>query len=475
MRQEPLPSMRKELSLINHREGFSIVEVMLAGSVFVLLVTALVGAYLYGQESTALAGNRARATLLAEEGMEATRNIRDAGFNNLTDGTHGLSVTGNEWNLFGSSDTTDIFTRIITIATVDTKRKNVTSQVTWQQNPQRNGSVTLVSRFTNWIASGIGDWVHATTTSSVDLSGNNNGLKVALSSNYAFIIRSGGSPDFVILDISNPSSPSQTGSLDLTGTLVNIAVSGNYAYVTSNNNSAELQIIDISNPSSPNLTGTYNATGNTDGSGIFVSDTTAYLGRSDNGSTDEFLVINISNPSNPSLVGSLNTSGDANEITVLGNYAYIASGNNVQELQIVNIATPSNPILSGSYDLSSNTDALTIAGFGSTIVIGQGTTLYTINISTPSSPAILGSINTQGTVNDINLGNSNMYVFTADSNNSKEFQVIDISALANPSELSNINIPGNNGLFGIVYDSVNDRVYAVSNTDNQEFFVFSPQ
>lgn len=134
----------------NVQQGFSLVEVILASAVFVLLVMALVGAYLYGQEATALAGNRARANMLAEEGLEAVRNIRDDGFFNLTDGTYGLTTTGNQWNLSGSQDITDIFTRQVVISTVDSNRKSVIANVSWQQNPQRNGLVSLVSYFTNW-------------------------------------------------------------------------------------------------------------------------------------------------------------------------------------------------------------------------------------------------------------------------------------------------------------------------------------
>src|SRR3989338_8775947 len=132
--------------------GFSLVEVILSSAVFAMLVTAFVGAYLYGQESTALAGNRARATLLAEEGLEAARNIRDAGFSNLADGAYGLTTTSNQWNLSGSSYATDIFTRQLTISSVDAKRKSVTANVIWQQNPQRIGLVSLATRFTNWQA-----------------------------------------------------------------------------------------------------------------------------------------------------------------------------------------------------------------------------------------------------------------------------------------------------------------------------------
>ena len=135
--------MNKNLQTTHYKlqtsNGFSLVEVILASSVFILLVTSLVGAYLYGEESTALAGNRARATLLAEEGLEATRNIRDAGFSNLIDGAYGLTTTSNQWNLSGSSDATDIFTRQLTISSVDAKRKSVTANIAWQQNPQRTG------------------------------------------------------------------------------------------------------------------------------------------------------------------------------------------------------------------------------------------------------------------------------------------------------------------------------------------------
>lgn len=132
------------------RKAFSLVEVLLAGAVFSLLVTALVGAYLYGEEATMLAGNRARAVFLAEEGLEAARNIRDADFANLSDGTYGLSISGNQWNFSGASDTQGIFTRSVTVAPVSAHRKSVMSTITWQQNAGRTGTVSLVAYLTNW-------------------------------------------------------------------------------------------------------------------------------------------------------------------------------------------------------------------------------------------------------------------------------------------------------------------------------------
>ncbi|MDD5416184.1 MAG: prepilin-type N-terminal cleavage/methylation domain-containing protein [Candidatus Daviesbacteria bacterium] len=132
------------------QSGFSLVEVLLAVSVLGLIVIALVGSLIYGQESTVLSGARSRATMLADEGLEAVRNIRDAGFSNLTDGPHGLAISGNQWTLSGTSDTTDIFTRSLTITSVDANRKQVISNVTWSQTPQRSGAVILTTYFTDW-------------------------------------------------------------------------------------------------------------------------------------------------------------------------------------------------------------------------------------------------------------------------------------------------------------------------------------
>ncbi len=132
--------------------GFSVVEILLAGSLLVVIVTAFVGAVIYGQESTVVAGGRARAAFLAEEGIEAVRNIRDESFSNLADGTYGLAVSNYQWIFSGSSDTTDGFVRQINISTIDASstRKIITSNVTWQETAQRSGTITLTERLTNW-------------------------------------------------------------------------------------------------------------------------------------------------------------------------------------------------------------------------------------------------------------------------------------------------------------------------------------
>ncbi|MFA5125033.1 MAG: type II secretion system protein [Patescibacteria group bacterium] len=137
------------------QSGFNLVEAILSVAVFGLMITALVGAWLYGQQSTAIAGQRSRAIFLAEEGLEATRNLRDANFSNLTAGSHGLVIAGNVWTFSGVSDLIDsYYRRQISIRPIDANRFQVTSTVAWQQTQQRWATITLATYLTNWQVQG---------------------------------------------------------------------------------------------------------------------------------------------------------------------------------------------------------------------------------------------------------------------------------------------------------------------------------
>lgn len=132
------------------KNGFALLEVMLSAALFLIITLFAVQAYLYGEEALTLSGERQRATLYAEEGIEALRNIRDANFATLVNGTYGLATSTGAWTLSGASDTDGEFTRRITISSINADRVIATSTVTWNQNAQRNGSLSLVSYLHNW-------------------------------------------------------------------------------------------------------------------------------------------------------------------------------------------------------------------------------------------------------------------------------------------------------------------------------------
>lgn len=133
------------------------VEVILSATLLLLLAVFAVRAYLYGVESIALSGSRQRALDYAEEGLEAVRNIRDSSFDNLSVGTYGLSTSTGQWVLTGTSSTNGEFTRQISIASASTSRKIATSTVTWAQNSQRSGSLSLATYLDDWAKVSVSD------------------------------------------------------------------------------------------------------------------------------------------------------------------------------------------------------------------------------------------------------------------------------------------------------------------------------
>ncbi|MFA6520908.1 MAG: prepilin-type N-terminal cleavage/methylation domain-containing protein [Candidatus Gracilibacteria bacterium] len=460
------------MNIKKQNKGFSLIEIILAAGLFALLATGIFGALIYGEESPSTFGRRVQAVFLADEGLEAVRNIRDSAYVNLTDGAHGLAVSGGQWAFSGTQDINDIFTRQVQIAAVGTKRKMVTSTVTWNQNEQRAGSTSLVTYLTNWMAAGHGNWALPQQVSSLNLLTNANGLKIKYANNYAYIIRNGNGNNFYVIDLTNLAAPTVVGSINLTGVPVNIDISGNYAYITTNGNSEELQIVNISNPVAPALVGIFNAPGNADGSGVFVNGTTVYSLRVSS-ANDEFIVINASNPAAPTSLGSLDLGADANEIVVLGSYAYIASADNSQEIQVVNISNPASMSIVGSLNITGNTNATTIDGFSNIVALGRGSNVYIVDVTNPLVPATLGSIAVSDGLNDLVFDANSDYVFLAKDNGTQEFQVLDISTPAAPVSVGTFNLGG--AVDGIAYDSVRDRAYSVGVANAAELVILAPQ
>ena len=133
----------------NMSRGFSLVEIVLASGVLALLSIIFLGILTYGQESTVRAAQRERAIFLAQEGLEATRSIRDQNFVNLTSGNFGLLANG-QWSLVSQPEIIDVFTRTISIADVDAHTKQVISKVQWKQSGASLVDISLSTLLTDW-------------------------------------------------------------------------------------------------------------------------------------------------------------------------------------------------------------------------------------------------------------------------------------------------------------------------------------
>lgn len=130
----------------NYKKGFSLIEIMLSVSMIAVFVIIFITAIIDSQEANLLTSKRNIATRLSEEGIEALRNIRDDSFSNLVDGNYGLTIIDNKWSLVPASDVTNNeYTRSIVISTINPKMKQVKSTITWSQNAQRDGRISLVT------------------------------------------------------------------------------------------------------------------------------------------------------------------------------------------------------------------------------------------------------------------------------------------------------------------------------------------
>ncbi len=129
----------------------TVVEVIVAIAIFSILATVAYEIYIGVDDLVKRSDQKSQALWLAEEGIEAARSIRDENFVNLTDGTYGLSNSGDKWALAGSSDVNNAYTRVLNISTINPDEKEVLVTIDWDYKGVTN-SLNLNSHLTNWHA-----------------------------------------------------------------------------------------------------------------------------------------------------------------------------------------------------------------------------------------------------------------------------------------------------------------------------------
>lgn len=298
--------------------------------------------------------------------------------------------------------------------------------------------------------------------------------KVFVSGNYAYLVIDNG---FLIIDISNPSSPIPKGKFNIEW-VSDISISGNYAYVAANDDG--LLVVNISNPSSPTLVGKYDTVGSAES--VSVSGNYAYVDDGPNG----IVVIDISDPSLPTLLTpEENNALPPGDILVYSDYAYIAygdlmitdisnpsspsylghvempecgvvdmehSGNYIYAvgdgLVIIDVSNPSSPTIAGKYDFFNGGEESLSVSENYAYITPHGNSgsgdLLIINVSNPYSPTFVGSYETVGWSVDVNV--SGNYVYVADGHNGLIILKTDIQNQVLP-EGSLVQVEGNSDVY----------------------------
>ncbi len=406
-----LPRLQRGL-----RMGFSTLEMLIAMSILILALSAVV--VTGGGIQSVVTDSQVSAEALgrAQQSLDYMQALSRKDFKLVTPTTTVQTVGGL------------IYTKTITVATTslpDYATKKIISTVSWIGEHERAEHVSLaatVANFDNAVGGDTcdstlsGDWKTPITENAgnVDfrqLIATSTGINIItnLDAHKGKLYVSVGNttyktdPNFFIFNIAKlKSDPTHSllGKLDTATTsttgLASLAIAEGtttgtmFAYVANKNNvfctpalnCAQLQIINVSNSTNLTLASTTNykltnVTGSgtqANGNSIFYKNGFVYLGLTKTATGPEFNIIDVHNPLSPQRVGSYSVGANVNAITVVGGLAYLATNDNSNELIVLNISNPVNPVLASSYNAPGQVSAgygLSLDTVGDSLYLGR--------------------------------------------------------------------------------------------------------
>ena len=224
-----------------------------------------------------------------------------------------------------------------------------------------------------------------------------------------------------IIYFGNPEHPEILHTMnDFEDRVLSADVEDNFLYVTSHSGSTTPGVItsvDITNPLNPQISGSSLTSGIP--YDIEVVGDFAYIADGDNGLTIFF----ISN-STPDFITNVSTGGHAQSIYVDGINAYIAQG--LDGIAIFDISDPYNPTLSSTYVTTGAKDVFVQNNYA--FIANSEDGLLILDVSNTASPTFAAEVVTDGFVTGVHTDNSYAYI----SDSEIGLITINISSIINP-------------------------------------------
>jgi hypothetical protein len=155
-----------------------------------------------------------------------------------------------------------------------------------------------------------------------------------------------------------------------------------------------------------------------------------------------FEIYSTADVSNPAKIGSVTLHGTINDIYVLGNYAYVASGN--FGLEIVNISSPSQPFIENYIVFDDEVTAIDVSDAyvnqPIVFVLTDKCGLYAYDLSDMTNPKQLSHLETYGYGKDLFGDKHNLRLYCAEYD--QGFEIIDVSNPQNLTSLGKYNTSG---------------------------------
>lgn len=458
-------------------KAFSTIEIILAIALFMVLVLGLSAAMSFGVQQEKVISEDSKATYLLEEGLEAVVNIRDEDFANLTNGTYGLLLNTNGWQLTPGSDVIDGYTRTIDIASPDTTNREITVTISWIRSIGGLQSISATQRLSDIyreiIVDDGSDWSNPIQEYIFDVVGLTNSVTELVVDGTKVFGYQSNSQAFGV-DVIDPLNPNQFVSGAFTSAL-GIATYNDYMYASSGNNTKEFQVID---PDGNRITSSdINLPGNGNGQKMAVVGDYLFYTRLRQNNQAQFYVFSLANPAVPVVVDSINTNTNINflKIVTAGDYAIVSTNSNSSELVIIDISDPTNAEIVAGLDLPSNGTVKDMVVAGNRLFLSRlnSNDLYEYDITDIMNPVSLSvtDIGARPITMDTNHPN-NTFLYLGTNIASGRFRVWDISTYGNPVYANQIAYTW--GINDLEYIPEIDRVVAGTANSNQELLIFKP-
>ncbi len=251
---------------------------------------------------------------------------------------------------------------------------------------------------------------------------------------YAYLPRSNG---LSIIDITNPSNPLVVGSWSGTnGSYLNVAVAEGYAYVSGSY--GDLEVVDVHDPTHPTSAATSPSLG-----GYDVAHVTNKLYSADGQSS--FRIVDISNPTAPSEIGLLPALLAPEAIAIQDGQMFVGESGRQTTIDIHDAFAPA---WIGTFENYYWTVSALVPR-GPTLFVGRSASIFDggdggisiFDVSQPASPIELSSKWGFDAVYDVHVDGSYAYLLGAPSSGATALTTYDVTNLAAPAQVSSVNVP----------------------------------
>jgi len=269
---------------------------------------------------------------------------------------------------------------------------------------------------------------HYPVTESTDL------YDMDLSGDYLYITEPEVEQWLHVVDVSDPSRPTEAGSCTMPIVPLGIAVSGTRAYVASYYNG--LSIVDVSDPAAPSL-----IAGDTTGIRAYAaasSGSTVFLG----GAYKGLEVFDVSDPYAPVYLFGMTVGHEMRDIFLFEELAYLADWGNDGSLAIMDISNAASPAYVNAIDTPGWANQTFPVRYGDSViayVADKNEGLLILDVTDPADPKTRGNYDTDGDAQALFV--KGHHVFIADW--VEGLQVINVSDRSSPYRVGHFDTEGN--------------------------------